>query len=86
MKVMEGTVLYVQEGRFEVQPDEGACQLFVLSHRASLEPQQLPSLQRAQARVRVRYRGGERGMSAIAEEIIATSSPKGERRRADAGS
>ena len=70
MKVMEGTVLYVQEGRFEVQPDEGACQLFVLSYRAALEPQQLPGLQRDQARVRVRYRSGERGMSAIADEVL----------------
>jgi len=55
MKTLEGTVLLVQEGRFMVQTSEGETHLFVLSHRAPLEPQQLPPLQHAHARVRVTY-------------------------------
>jgi ferric-dicitrate binding protein FerR (iron transport regulator) len=69
--VVEGTVLYVQEGRFELQSSSGECRLFVLSHRAALEPQQLTALQRAQARVRVRYEEREQGMWVIAHEILA---------------
>lgn len=55
MKTLEGTVLLVQEGRFMVQTSQGETHLFVLSHRAPLEPQQLPPLQRDHARVRVTY-------------------------------
>jgi hypothetical protein len=71
VNTVEGTVLYVQEGRFELEDDAGVSQLFILSHRASLEPQQLLALQRGQARVRVRYENGEKSMSAIAHTVEA---------------
>ena len=78
--VMEGIVLYAQEGRFEVQSSAGQSRLFMLSHRAALEPQSLPALQRAQARVRVRYEEGERGMWAIAHEVSVEQPVPGQAR------
>jgi hypothetical protein len=55
MAQMEGTVTIVQEGRFQLSDDRGVSHLFILSHSASAEPDQLEVLQRWQARVRVKY-------------------------------
>jgi len=55
MKHVKGTVLFVQEGRFTLETDAGDRRLFILSHKASVEPQQLPPLQHRQAHVRVSY-------------------------------
>jgi hypothetical protein len=55
MAQMEGTVTIVQEGRFQLSDDRGVSHLFILSHGASAEPDQLEVLQRWQARVRVKY-------------------------------
>ena len=71
MKRVEGTVLLVQEGRFVLQTETGACQIFTVSRRAALEPQQLQALQRAQARVAVGYTDDQQGMSAIAHFVCA---------------
>jgi hypothetical protein len=55
MKQVKGRVLFTQESRFMLETDAGARHLFILSHRASAEPQQLSPLQHRQARVRVTY-------------------------------
>ena len=55
MEILEGRVLLVQEGRFMLETDDGDHHLFILSHKAPLEPQQLPPLQHSQSRVRVSY-------------------------------
>jgi hypothetical protein len=52
---MNGTITIVQEGRFQMTGDDGVSHLFILSHAASAEPQQLAALQARQAHVRVRY-------------------------------
>jgi hypothetical protein len=58
MKHVKGTVLFTQESRFMLETDTGERHLFILSHKASAEPQQLPPLQHRQARVRVTYDEG----------------------------
>jgi hypothetical protein len=75
MKTMEGTVLLVQESRFMVESDQGEAHLFILSHRAPLEPQQLPPLQHQQARVRVSYDEAPHviGYTAHAVDVIASA-------------
>lgn len=55
MQAIQGIVTIVQEGRFQVMDDEGVGHHFLLSHRAAVEPEQLPMLQRNQSRVRVWY-------------------------------
>ena len=52
---MEGVVTLVQEGRLQLTDDRGVSHLFVLGPNAAAETDQLPALQRRQARVRVRY-------------------------------
>ena len=55
MPKMEGIITIIQESRFQLTDDSGASHLFILGHSASAEPEQLMPLQRAQARVRVKY-------------------------------
>jgi len=55
MKNVQGTVLFTQESRFMLETDTVERHLFILSHKASVESQQLPPLQHRQARVRVTY-------------------------------
>ena len=69
MKTAGGIVLLVQESRMEVQLDSGASQLFILSYKSPAEPQELQRLQKAQAKVRISYEEGDRGMYAIARKI-----------------
>jgi hypothetical protein len=52
---MCGVVTIVQEARFQLSDDAGVSHLFILSHSAAAEPQQLAALQARQARVRVHY-------------------------------
>jgi hypothetical protein len=54
-RCMNGTVTIVQESRFQMTDDDGVSHLFILSHAASAEPEQLSALQARQARVRVHY-------------------------------
>jgi hypothetical protein len=65
---VSGTVVAVQEGRFQLALDNGGRRLFVLAHDAAIEPEQLSSLQREQARVTVTYR---RSSDLIAGEAYA---------------
>ncbi len=55
MMSMEGTVIIVQESRFQLLDRNGVGHHFLLGHAAAPEPQQLWSLQRDQSRVRVDY-------------------------------
>jgi len=63
-----GTVVAVQESRFQLVLDNGGRRLFVLAHDAAVEPEQLASLQREHVRVVVTYRQGD---SLIADEAHA---------------
>jgi hypothetical protein len=69
MKSKTGVITVVQEGRFRLAGDDGVPKQFVLSHRAPLEPQDLPPLQRSQARVAVRYDDSARLIAGIAHGI-----------------
>lgn len=55
LKTMTGFITFTQEGRFKMEPENGQPMLFVLSPSANIEPQDLGELQRAQARLTVRY-------------------------------
>jgi hypothetical protein len=65
---VSGTVVAVQESRFQLALDNGARRLFVLAHDAAVEPEQLISLQREQVRVTVTHRQGD---GLIADEAHA---------------
>ncbi|MGE0225425.1 MAG: hypothetical protein AB7F35_15785 [Acetobacteraceae bacterium] len=60
-----------------LQTDDGDHRLFVLSHRAGLEPQQLAPLQRQQARVRVRYQKARNMIAASALALERLSAQEG---------
>ena len=55
MHSVRGKVIAVQEGRFRLVTDNGRVMPFVLSHKASAEPQDLPPLAARTARVQVSY-------------------------------
>ena len=69
MQSIEGVVTIVQEGRVQLTDRDGVSHQFELSHRAPAEPDQLPPLQREQARVRVRYEPGENVIGFVARSI-----------------
>ncbi|MGN6374059.1 MAG: hypothetical protein ACTHMG_00740 [Sphingomonas sp.] len=69
MKTMDGVVTIVQESRFQLVDDLGVGHLFLLSHRAAAEPQQLGKLMKRQARVRVRYSEPHNIIGMMAEEV-----------------
>ena len=55
MQAIQGIVTIVQESRFQVVDRNGVAHHFLLSHKAAVEPEQLPILQREQVPVRVWY-------------------------------
>ncbi|MBP2292781.1 hypothetical protein [Azospirillum rugosum] len=69
MRTVEGTITLAQEGRFQLVSDEGIARLFMLAHDAPIEPQDLPDLVRARARVAVRYDERPDLIAAIVHEI-----------------
>jgi hypothetical protein len=69
MHSIEGILTIVQEGRFQLTDQDGVSHQFELSHRSAAEPDQLPPLQREQARVRVRYEPGENVIGFVARSI-----------------
>jgi hypothetical protein len=81
MKTKTGVITVVQEGRFRLVGDDGVAKQFVLSHSAPLEPQDLPPLQRGQARVAVRYDDSPHLVAGVAHDVEpigpAPSSPSG---------
>ena len=56
MDQIEGRVIFAQESRFQLLDANGVAHHFILSYTAAADPEQLPALQRSQARVRVGYR------------------------------
>lgn len=56
MDSIEGRVILAQESRFQLLDRNGVAHHFVLGHKAPLEPEQLPPLQRKQAMVKVHYK------------------------------
>ncbi|MDJ0386889.1 hypothetical protein QMO56_02075 [Roseomonas sp. E05] len=75
MKTMEGVVTIVQEGRFQLTDDGGVSHLFLLSHDAALEPEQLPPLQHRQARVRVHYTAARNLIALVAHSLERADMP-----------
>ena len=71
MHSVQGVINAVQEGRFQLAADDGRVLQFVLSHKAGVEPQDLPRLQAASVRVRVNYDDGGRLIAGIAKGIEA---------------
>lgn len=69
MQSAEGVIILVQEGRFELVTDGGRVMHFILAHDASLEPQDLPPLQRDQRRVQVDYTEPSRLVSHVAHAL-----------------
>jgi hypothetical protein len=69
MQSAEGVITLVQEGRFELVTDRGRVMHFILAHDASLEPQDLPPLQRDQRRVRVDYTEPTRLIAHVAHAL-----------------
>jgi hypothetical protein len=69
MQRIEGIVTVAQEGRFLLTEDDGRTHLFILSHRAPLEPAQLPPLQHGQARVQVTFREDDNLIARVAHSV-----------------
>jgi hypothetical protein len=69
MQSAEGVITLVQEGRFTLVTDGGRVMHFLLAHDASLEPQDLPPLERDQRRVRVDYTEPSRLIAHVAHTL-----------------
>ncbi len=69
MKSAVGRITVVQEGRFRLSREDGTSDLFVLSHAAPLEPQDLEPLAASSARVRVRYEDAPGRIAGLAHDI-----------------
>lgn len=69
MQSIQGIVTIVQEGRFQLLDSGGVAHHFMLSHRASVEPEQLPGLQRDQAWVRVWYQNAPGVIGHVAARV-----------------
>ncbi len=70
MRRMEGVLTIAQEGRFQLTNDHGISHLFILSHSAEAEPEQLSSLQQRQARVCVEYSRPRNLLALVAHSIV----------------
>lgn len=73
-----GTVIVVQEHRFELLGDDGTRRHFTLAHDAPLGWHELVELQRERCRVRVRHDAQPRGHTTAAVHAIERLKP-GER-------
>jgi hypothetical protein len=71
MSAVSGRIVLAQETRFRLVDDEGRDQLFLLSHKAGIEPEDLSRLQREQTRVRVEYSHGPGMVAMVADAIHA---------------
>lgn len=69
MQQMRGIITAVQEGRFQLRTPEGRTRLFELSHKAPVEPQDLPELYRAGADVVVSYRAADDLIANVAHDV-----------------
>lgn len=73
MATVSGVIIVAQENRFQLALDEGGTRIFVLAHNAGIDPDQLLSLRRAQARVAVTLRPAA---GLIADQACAISQTK----------
>ena len=55
MNRVTGTITLVQEERFQLDCDDGVQRLFLLSHKAPVESDELAQLKRAGTRIEVEY-------------------------------
>ena len=55
MNRVRGTITLIQEERFQIDCDDGVKRLFILSHSAPLETDELVRLKREGTRVEVEY-------------------------------
>lgn len=55
MNKARGTITLIQEGRFQLDCEDGIQRLFLLSRKAPLESDELARLKREGARVEVEY-------------------------------
>ena len=69
MHSIRGVITAVQEGRFRLVAEDGRVLLFVLSHKAAAEPQDLPPLRDAATPVRIEYEDSRRLIAAVARRI-----------------
>jgi hypothetical protein len=69
MRSIDGIVIIVQEGRFQLMDDNGVGHLFVLHYAAAAEAEQLPRLQDHQSRVRVGYTRAPDLLAHVAKRI-----------------
>lgn len=71
MPAMTGVIRVCQEGRFRLYTADGRSELFVLSHSAPVEPQDLEDLVRRKALVTVRFEEAPGRVAQLAEDITA---------------
>ncbi len=69
MATVCGIVTVAQENRFQLALDEGGTRLFVVSHDAGIEPDQLAALQARQAHVSVTFRSADELIAGEARSI-----------------
>jgi hypothetical protein len=69
MHSVRGRVIAVQEGRFRLATDDGRVLPFVLSHKASAEPQDLPPLAARPVRVLISYSESPHLIADIAHRV-----------------
>jgi hypothetical protein len=74
MQVSHGIITLVQEHRFRLVDDDGAHALFVLSHDAPLEWQDLERLQQAGKPVRISHEPAPGKIAAIAHDVVESDS------------
>jgi hypothetical protein len=79
MRMASGIIVLTQESRFRLVDSEGRGRMFLLSHKASIEPQDLPQLQRTQAPVTVRYSEAPDLVADLAHDIYLTDEVSGDR-------
>ena len=69
MQAATGVIDLVQEGRFRLALPDGRSMLFVLSHDAGLDPQDLPRLQEDGLAVTVHFDRGPHLDARIAHDL-----------------
>jgi hypothetical protein len=70
MHTRHGVITLVQEHRFHLVDDDGAHKLFILSHDAPLEWQDLERLEKSASHVRVSYEDAPGMIAATAHDVV----------------
>jgi len=69
MAIISGVIALVQEDRFQLVADDGQRRLFLLSHTAPIELEDLQNLERSGRRVTIHYHGSDRLIAGAVEAI-----------------